>query len=87
MFRMMADSYLGEKHVFIHLFMQQNSAIVKLTAKQMSLRKKYAQGYNEDGESTEKSKNVEPKLPSKNNSLPYYSNGEGTILEKMKNYI
>ena len=44
----MADSYLGEKHVFIHLFMQQNSAIVKLMAKQMSL-KKYAQGYNEYG--------------------------------------
>ena len=86
MFRMMADSYLGEKHVFIYLFMQQNSAIAKLTAKQMSLRK-YAQGYNEDGESTEKSKNGEPKLPSKNNSLPYYSNGEGTILETMKNYI
>ena len=86
MFRMMADSYLGEKHVFIHLFMQQNSAIVKLTAKQMSL-KKYAQGYNEDGESTEKSKNEEPKLPSKNDSLPYYSNGERTMSETIKSYI
>lgn len=48
--------------------MQQNSAIVKLSAKQMSLRK-YAQGYNEDGESTEKSKNGEPRLPSKNDRV------------------
>lgn len=48
--------------------MQQNSAIVKLSAKQMSLRK-YAQGDNEDGESTEKSKSGEPRLPSKNDRV------------------
>lgn len=45
------------------------------------------QGYNEDGESTEKSKNEEPKLPSKNDSLPYYSNGERTMSETIKNYF
>ena len=55
MFRMMADSCLRNKHLFVHLFVQQNSAIMKLIAKQMSLRKD-AQGYKVGGESIWKSK-------------------------------
>ena len=38
MFRIMADSCLGNKHLFIHLFMQENSAVLKLIAKQITFR-------------------------------------------------
>lgn len=46
---------LGNKHLFIHLFMQENLVIMKLMAKQMSFRKN-TQGYSGDGENMWESK-------------------------------